>query len=125
MNQSVLVGVSILTLVVGTALSAESENKYDGVYTGTRTLTKGTASGCPAKDNVSVTIHGETLTFTNSALKKYVMPFDPTKDGLFGEIQIDADGFAGSYHGRVVGGVIDADATNPNCDYHWHLTKKQ
>jgi hypothetical protein len=59
----------MICLLVGPALSAEPEHKYDGVYTGKRSLTKGTASiTCPAEDDVSVTIQGETLTFTNSAL---------------------------------------------------------
>ena len=58
----------IICLVAGSALSAEPEHKYDGVYTGKRSLTKGTASAtCPAEDDVSFTISGETLTFTNSA----------------------------------------------------------
>jgi hypothetical protein len=34
----------IICLVAGPALSAEPEHKYDGVYTGKRSLTKGTAS---------------------------------------------------------------------------------
>jgi len=63
-------------LVAGPALSTEPEHKYDGVYTGKRSLTKGTASTtCPAEDDVSVTITGEMMTFTNSAFKKYLMPF--------------------------------------------------
>jgi len=125
MNQSVLAGLSILALVVRPALSAEPENKYDGVYTGTRTLTKGTAPHCPAEENVSVTIHGETLTFTHSTLKNYIMPFYPDQNGSFGQTHMDADGATGSYRGHIVGGVIEADAKNPNCEYHWHLTKKQ
>jgi len=124
MNRSVLAGLSILALVVGPALGAEPENRYDGVYTGTRTLTKGTASDCPAKDNVSVTIHGETLTFTNSALKKYVMPFDPDKDGSFGQTYMAEGGASGRYDGRITGGVIEVDAKNPDCEYHWHLKKQ-
>jgi len=123
MNRSVLAGLSILALVVGPALGAEPENKYDGVYTGTRTLTKGTAS-CAAEENVSVTIKGETLTFTHSTLKNYVMPFDPDQDGSFGENHFDVDGATGSYHGRITEGIIEADAKNPNCEYHWHLTKR-
>jgi hypothetical protein len=65
----------MICFVAGQALSAEPEHKYDGVYTGKRSLAKGAASTtCPAEDEVSVTITGETLTFTNSALKKYTMP---------------------------------------------------
>src|SRR5215471_3361306 len=52
----------MICLVAGPALSAEPEHKYDGVYTGKRSLTKGTASTtCPAEDDVSVTITGETM----------------------------------------------------------------
>ena len=106
-------------LVAGPALSAEPEHKYDGVYTGKRSLTKGTASTtCPAEDDVSVTITGEMLTFTNSELKNYVMPFYPGPDGSFGQTEQDEH-----YHGRIIGDVMDANVENPPCEYHWHLIK--
>src|SRR6516164_7006495 len=102
-------------LVAGPALSTEPEHKYDGVYTGKRSLTKGTASTtCPAEDDVSVTIHGETLTFTNSALKKYTMPFDPGPDGSFGQTHTDEGGGIVHYRGRITGDVIEADVENPD-----------
>ena len=114
----------MICLVAGPALSAEPEHKYDGVYTGKRSLTKGTASTtCPAEDEVSVTITGETLTFTNSALKKYTMPFDPGPDGSFGQTHIDEGGGVVHYHGRIIGDVMDANVENPPCEYHWHLKK--
>ena len=116
--------LGMICLVAGPALSAEPEHKFDGVYTGKRSLTKGTASlECPAEDNVSGTIHGETLTFTNSALKKYTMPFDPGSDGSFGETHTDEGGAAVHYHGRIMGDVMDANVENPPCEYHWHLKK--
>jgi hypothetical protein len=115
----------LICLVAGPALGAEHEHKYDGVYTGKRSLTKGTASTtCPAEDDVSVTIDGETLTFTNSALKKYVMPFDPGPDGSFGQTHTDESGGVVHYHGRITGDVIEADVENPDCEYHWHLKKQ-
>ena len=40
-----------------------------GAYTGTRMLTKGADQMCPAKEDVSVTIYGETLTFTKGSLR--------------------------------------------------------
>jgi hypothetical protein len=124
MKQAVLAGLSILALVVGSA-NAQTENKYDGVYIGKRSLTKGTASpNCPAEDDVSVTIQGETLTFTNSALKNYTMPFDPGKGGSFGQTHVDEGGAVVHYHGRIVGDVIEADVQNPPCEYHWHLKKE-
>jgi len=100
----------LICLAAGSALSAEPEHKYDGVYTGKRSLTKGTASTtCPAADDVSVTINGETMTFTNSALKKYTMPFDPGADGSFGQTHTDESGGVVHYHGRITGDVIEAD----------------
>jgi hypothetical protein len=113
----------IICLIAGPVLSAE--HKYDGIYTGERSLTKGTASStCPAKDNVSVNIHGKTLTFTNSALKKFTMPFDPAPDGSFGEIYTDEGGDVVHYHARIIGDVIEANVENPDCEYRWHLKKE-
>ena len=111
-----------LYLAVAGSPALGAEHTFDGDYSGQRVLTKGS---CPAAvDDVSVTIHGETLTFTNRALKKYTMPFDPGPDGSFGQTYTDEGGRAVHYHGRIVGDVIDADVTNPPCDYHWHLKKE-
>ena len=114
----------MICLAAGPALSAEPEHKYDGVYTGKRSLTKGTASStCLAEDDVSVTITGETLTFTNSALKNYTMPFDPGPDGSFGQTHMDEGGGVVHYHGRISGDVLDANVENPPCEYQRHLKK--
>ena len=76
-----------LCLAVAVIPALGAEHTFDGVYTGKRSLTKGTVGpNCPAEENVSITIHGETLSFTNSALKKFVIGFDPHKDGSFDEI---------------------------------------
>ena len=114
----------MIYLVAGPALSAEHE--YDGVYTGKRSLTKGTAStNCPTADDVSVTITGESLTFTDSRLNNYFMPFYPDADGSFGETHTDQGGGVYHHHGRIIGDIIDADTDNPDCEYHWHLKKVQ
>jgi len=85
-------------------------------------LTKGS---CPAAaDDVSVTIHGETLTFTNSALKKFVIGFFVSQDGSFDEIHTDVDGTAVHVVGRITGDIIEADVNNPPCEHHWHLKKE-
>jgi len=111
-----------LAVVVGPAFGAEQ--RFDGVYSGKRSLTKGPASPtCPAEEDVSATIHGETLTFTNSALKEFTMPFYPGQDGSFGETYTGEGGTTVHYSGRVIGDVIDADVTNPTCEHHWHLKK--
>jgi hypothetical protein len=88
-------------------------------------LTKGTTGpNCPAEEDVSITIHGETLTFTNGVAKKYTQPFYPGPDGSFGETHTDVGGDIVYYHGRIIGSVIDVDVTNPPCEYHWHLKKE-
>lgn len=114
-----------LSLAVAATPALGAEHGFDGVYSGKRVLTKGDAGPtCPAEDGVSVTIHGDTLTFTNSALKKFTQPFYPGQDGLFGETYTDEGGAIVRYHGRIVGDVIDADVSNPPCEYHWHLKKE-
>ena len=117
---------AMICLVAGSALSAEPEHKYDGVYTGRRSLTKGTASPtCPAEDDVSVTITGKTLTFTDSTLKNYFMPFFPGPDGSFGESHTDQGGGVYHHHGRIIGDGTDVDTDNPDCQHHWHLKRVQ
>jgi hypothetical protein len=119
-----------LAAILGLGLAAAgpalgAEHSFDGVYSGTRVLTKGSDLMCPAKENVSVTIHGQTLTFTNSALEKFTITFDPNRGGSFGELYGGGD--IVKIHGRVIGEVIEADVTNydtnPPCEHHWHLKK--
>jgi len=110
-------------LAVSPVLAAE--HRFDGVYTGKRSLTNGSVGpNCPAEEDVSVTIHGETLTFTNSALKKFIIGFDPRQDGSFHEIHTEEGGATVDIVGRIDGDVIDADVTNPPCEQHWHLKKE-
>jgi hypothetical protein len=101
-----------------------AEHTFDGVYSGKRVLTKGSDGTCPTQDDVSVIIHGETLAFTNSALKKFLITFYPSQDGSFGETYTGEGGAAVRIGGRVVGDVIEADVNNPPCDYHWTLKKE-
>jgi hypothetical protein len=125
LHRLLVVAASGLCLVVGGISALGAEHNFDGVYTGKRSLTKGSAGpNCPAEDNVSVTIHGETLTFTNSILKKFTESFYPGPDGSFGETYTDEGGAVVHYHGRIIGDVMDADVSNPPCEYHWHLKKE-
>src|SRR5215469_16499713 len=102
-----------------------AEHKFDGVYTGKRSLTKGAVGpNCPAEEDVSVTIHGETLSFTNSALRKFVIGFDPHQDGSFHEIYTYEGGATVNIVGHLAGDVLEADVTNPPCEQHWHLKKE-
>jgi hypothetical protein len=106
----------------GPALGAE--NTFDGDYAGKRVLTAGSSPTCPAEDDVSVTIHGETLTFTNSALRNFLIAFTLHQDGSFNQIYIDAGGDTVTMQGRITKGFLDADVTNPPCAHHWHLKKE-
>ena len=101
-------------------------NTFDGVYTGKRSLTKGPTPWCPVEENVSVTIHGDTLTFTDSALQNFVMGFDPQPDGSFSDISTNIGGAATVViRGRITGYSIEADVTeNDMCEHHWHLTRE-
>jgi hypothetical protein len=103
-------------LVAEPALSAE--NAFDGAYTGKRVLTKGSSTACPSEEDVSVTIQGGALTFTDSALRNYSIGFDPRQDGSFGEISTGRGGTGVLIEGRIIGGVLDADVTNGACEHH-------
>jgi hypothetical protein len=118
---SAICGIVWLT-VAGPAPGAE--HKFDGVYTGKRFLTKGSGSDCPAKEDVSVTIHGETLTFTSSALKNYTVAFFPRSDGSFVETHVDQGGDTVEIRGHIIGDAIEADVNNPPCEHHWNLKRK-
>ena len=96
---------------------------FDGAYTGKRVLTKSSGPACPTDDDVSVTIHGGALTFTDSVLPDYSIGFDPRPDGSFSLISTGLRGAGVLIQGRIVGDVLDADVTNGPCEHHWHLTK--
>ena len=82
-----------LCLAVAGSPALSAEHTFDGIYSGQRVLTKGSPGPrCPAKEDVSVTIHGETLTFTNSALTNFLQPFYPSQDGSFGQTYTDVGG---------------------------------
>jgi hypothetical protein len=121
---SAICGIVCLA-VAGPALGAEST--FDGVYTGKRVLTKDSNPSnpsCVTAEDVSVTIQGTTLAFTNSALRNFPIEFNPHQDGSFNEIYVDAGGRSVTIQGRIIGDVIEADATNPPCEHHWHLKKE-
>ena len=111
-----------LALAAIPALGAE--HAFDGVYSGKRVLTKGSGPDCPAEDDVSVNIHGAVLSFTNSALRNFGVGFYPQQDGSFHLTYTGDGGAIVNILGHANGGVIEADVTNPPCEYHWHLKKE-
>jgi hypothetical protein len=59
-----LAATSGLGLAVEGIPALGAAHTFDGDYSGKRVLTNGSAGPvCPAEDDVSVTIHGNTLTF--------------------------------------------------------------
>jgi hypothetical protein len=109
----------ICLIMAGTALG--TEGPFDGVYTGKRTPTKGSVPPCAAEEGVSVTISGETLTFTNSKLQNAGLGFEPHQDGSFSTIYQGVETVL--IEGRIVGDVLDADVSDSSCSHHWHLKK--
>jgi hypothetical protein len=120
---AVICGFACLA-ITGPTMGAGSP--YDGVYVGKRSLVKGeTSARCPATDDVSVTANDGELSFTDSALKKFGIGFDPQADGSFDTIYNGEGGATISIKGKVSGNIIDPDVTNysTDCTHHWHLTK--
>jgi hypothetical protein len=114
--------VTLCLAVAATSFAADGT--YDGTYTGKRVLTEGAAtSDCPAEDNVTVTIKGIILKFTNSDLN-YEMTLEPAADGSFHQSTVSG-GTTVNIQGRITGDTLDADVVNfgNRCKHHWHLTK--
>ena len=108
-------------IVAGPALG--DANGFDGVYSGKRVLTKGSAQTCPtAEGDVSITIRGEVLTLTGGTLRNFLMGFDPHPDGSFNEI-VAGGGGGFVFKGSVVGDAIEADIVDRDCAYHWRLKR--
>jgi hypothetical protein len=101
-----------------------AEHAFDGVYSGERVLTKGSGPDCPAEDNVSVNIHGEVLSFSNSVLQNFGIGFYPQQDGSFHPTYTDDGGDIVNIIGHINLDVMAADVTNPPCEHHWHLKKE-
>ena len=113
-----------LCLAVAGIPALGAEHAFDGIYSGKRVLSKGSGPDCPTEDNVSVNIHGEALSFTNSALRNFGVGFHPQQDGSFHLTYTDDGGDIVNILGHINGDVIEADVTNPPCEYHWHLKKE-
>jgi hypothetical protein len=118
--------VSALCAMLGVAVTEpalSADNRFDGVYTGKRVLTKGSNQACLTEDDVSVTIHGEALTFTNSRLHDFTIGFEPHPDGSFDQISAGDQGAFVFIQGRIVGDAIEADVADSVCEHHWHLVR--
>jgi hypothetical protein len=110
------------TACLAAAPAAGASTTFDGVYTGERSLTKGSVQ-CVPHDDVSITIKGTTATFSNSTLQNYVMSFSPHEDGSFSQISTYRD-HSVIIQGRMVGDIIEADVASETCEHHWRLKKE-
>jgi hypothetical protein len=125
-HRRALLAISVAMVSVALARPASAAGStFNGAYTGKRWLTKG-PTWCQREDAVSVTINERAMTASTSALKNFVIGFDPQPNGSFEKTYDDIGGSA-LIKGRITGGSIDADVTNygTNCIYHWHLTKQR
>jgi hypothetical protein len=103
-----------------------AEGQYDGTYAGKRVRVDGPPEACPAEDDVSVTIKGIVLTFTNSQLQNYGITIEPSPDGSFRQSSVSG-GTVVNIQGRIAGDTLDADVVSlaTTCKHHWHLTKQR
>lgn len=113
-----------LTACIALAVRAFGAENYDGTYKGERVLTKGENGACVAKDPVTIVIHGDELTFTDSRVQDYTMSFTPEADGSFEQLSTTGSDAAVSIRGHIGGGVLDADVNRDQCAHHWHAEKQ-
>jgi hypothetical protein len=70
-----------LLLVMVAEQTLGAADPFDGAYSRKQVLTKSSGPGCPTEDDdVSVTIHGEALTFTDSSLRNFPIGINPHQD---------------------------------------------
>ena len=70
-----------LLLVMVAEQTLGAADPFDGAYSRKQVLTKSSGPGCPTEDDdVSVTIHGEALTFTDSSLRNFSIGINPHQD---------------------------------------------
>ena len=118
-----VLGLCVMISLAATDPALGAENKFEGVYTGKRVLTKGSNQACLSEDDVSVTIHGEALTFSHGRLHNFTIGFEPHPDGSFSQISTGVEGSLLSIQGRIVGDAIEADTADSACEYHWHVQR--
>ena len=121
-DRRMLVSGILGTVCLAAGPVADASTTFDGVYSGERSLTKGSAQ-CVSHDDVSLIIKGKTATFSDSGFQNYVMSFSPHEDGSFRQISTYRN-HSVIIRGRVIGDVIEADVASETCEHHWHLKKQ-
>jgi hypothetical protein len=115
-----------LTCLAMAGVAQAAGNQFDGAYVGTRTPTKGFTPQCPPREDVSATIAGNSLQFSNSRLQHFGLTFYPHPDGSFDTTYVDVGGATVEIQGHVSQGALDAHVVDyaTSCEYQWHLEKK-
>jgi hypothetical protein len=112
------IGIAVMSPTLG------ADNPFDGIYSGTRTLTKGSYESCPKVEEMSITVQGGKFTFTNSFSQSLHSVVEIRSDGSFSDIH--QGGVARSFYisGKITDGVLEAEASSSSCLHHWSLKKK-
>jgi hypothetical protein len=108
--------------VTGPTLGAD--NPFDGNYTGTRTLTKGSYETCAKMEEISITVQDGRFTFAASNSQAVLSIIQIASDGSFSSIHEGGDTGPWNIMGKITGGVLEAEADSSVCFHHWSLKKK-
>jgi hypothetical protein len=111
------IGVAVTSPTFG------ADNPFDGSYSGTRTLTKGSDEFCPKMEEMSITVQDGRFTFTASNSQAVLSIIQVTSDGSFSDMH---QGGGGSWYikGQITSDVLEAEANSSACFHHWSLKKK-
>jgi hypothetical protein len=107
--------------VTGPTLGAD--NPFDGTYSGTRKLTKGSYESCQKMEEMSITVQNGRFTFTDSDSQAVRSVIQIASNGSFSDMHA---GGGGSWYvtGQITGDVLEAEANSSACFHHWSLKKK-
>jgi hypothetical protein len=110
--------------VAVTSATLAADNPFDGSYSGTRMLTKGSDQFCPNIEEMAITVQDGKFTFTNSNSRAVLAIVKISPNGSFNEIH--EGGTYGRWYitGKITGGLLEADANSSACFHHWSLKKK-
>lgn len=119
-------GTILAFCAIGVAVTSPSlgaDNPFDGSYSGTRTLTKGSDAFCPKIEEMLVTIQDGKFAFTNSDSRAVIAIVPIASDGSFSDIHNGSNSWY--IKGKITGGVLEAEANSSACLHHWSLKKKR
>ena len=105
-----------------TSTSFAADNPFDGTYSGTRVLTKGSDEFCPKHEEMSVTVKDGKFTFTTSNSRTLLGTIQITPNGEFNLMHTGRSTWY--IRGKITDGLLEAEANSSACFHHWLLKKK-